>query len=74
VPFQGVWYLMNCRPRALPWADMPWPFRPEYRQHWPFGPQQRGMAFQGGMQTAMAFQAGKLRFAPTGHSMSAWGK
>jgi len=37
MPLQGVWFLLNLEPKALPWADMPWPFRPEHKQPWPFG-------------------------------------
>ena len=28
--------LVNWDPRALPWADMLWPFRPEYNRHCAF--------------------------------------
>ena len=28
LPFQGIWFSLNPEPRAMPWADMPWPFRP----------------------------------------------
>jgi len=39
MPLQGVLFLLNLEPKALPWADMPSPFRPEHKQRWRFGRQ-----------------------------------